>query len=207
MTPVLGDTLDVSLPRLLAARLTHDLSGPIGTMMATAGTSPGAPRSDELLAEAIETMRLRTRLYAAAFGLPDELGWADMTELLAGAPGAHRIVFHIRPPDGVAPPPGALGQLLLVALMLGAEALPRGGSVTLMSAPDAPFMVLPDGAGASWPHGFVDVLAGGAPEAARTPRGLLASWLPALAQAMKCRLSLGMGAGGLSPLLVQSTPH
>lgn len=207
MAPVLGDMLDIALPRLLAARLTHDLSGPIGTLMAAAGTSPGAPRSDELLAEAIETMRLRTRLYAAAFGLPDELAWQDMDELLTGAPGAHRIVFNIRPPDGVAPPPGGLGQLLLAALMLGAEALPRGGSVTLMSAPHAPFMVLPDGPGARWPHGFVDVLAGGTPEAARTPRGVLASWVPALSQALKCRLSLGMGAGTVPPLVVQFAPH
>lgn len=207
MMPVPGDTPDVSLPRLLAARLTHDLAGPIGTMMAAAGTAPGAARSDELLADAIDTMRLRTRLYAAAFGLPDELAWADMDELLAGVPGAHRIAFHIRPADGAPPPASGLGQLLLAALMLGAEALPRGGSVTLMSAPDAPFMVLPDGPGARWPHGFVDVLAGGSPEAARTPRGVLAAWVPVLAQALHCRLSLGMGAGGVAPLLVQSAPH
>jgi hypothetical protein len=198
---------DISLPRLLAARMTHDLSGPIGTMLAAAGTTPGAPRDDALLADAIDTMRLRARLYAAAFGLPDELGWPELAELPAGAPGAHRIAFHIRPPDGVPPPANGLSQLLLSALMLGAEALPRGGSVTLMSAPQAPFMVLPDGPGARWPHGFIDVLAGDMPEAARTPRGVLASWVPALAQSMRCRLSLGMGPGTLPPLLVQPAPH
>lgn len=207
MTPVPGELLDVTFPRLLAARLTHDLSGPLGTMMAAAGTAPGAARNDELLAEAIETLRLRTRLYAAAFGLPDELTWQDMPDLLSGAPGAHRIAFRIRLAEGISPPSGGFGQLLLAVLMLGAEALPRGGSVTLMSAPDAPFMLLPEGPGARWPHGFVDVLAGGAPEAARTPRGVLASWVPALAQKLKCRLSLGIGSGGLPPLLVQPAPH
>ncbi len=196
---------DISLPRLLAARLTHDLSGPIGTLMAAAGTSPGAPRNDELLAEALDTMRLRTRLYAAAFGPPEPLGWQDMLDLLAGVPGAHRITFQLHP--GLPVPADGLSQLLLGAMMLGAEALPRGGTVTLMAAPSAPYMVLPDGAGARWPHGFVDVLAGLSPEAAQTPRGVLAAWLPALAATLRCRITMAMGAPGMAPILVQPAPH
>ncbi len=193
---------DLKLTRLLAARITHDLSGPLGTLMATAGNPAGA----QLMAETLDVMRLRLRLYGAVFGPADQLDWPAMQELLAGAPGAHRITFRLQPQVNTPPSP-AMSQLLLGALLLAAEALPRGGSVTLLSAAKAPFMVLPEGAMARWPHGFLDVLAGSEPAEAATPRGVLAAWVPAIAHAAGCRIGVGQGPGPVAPLLLQPAAH
>jgi histidine phosphotransferase ChpT len=200
--PELAQQPDVKLTRMLAARITHDLSGPLGTLMAAAGNPAGAA----LMAETLEVMRVRLRLYGAVFGPADALDWEAMRELLAGAPGAHRIKFALQPQSN-APPSAGMAQLLLAALMLAAEALPRGGTVTLLGDGSAPYMLLPEGPMARWPHGFIDVLAGGQPAEAGTPRGVLAAWVPAMAQAARARISLGQGPGAVPPLLVQPALH
>ncbi|WP_160122062.1 histidine phosphotransferase family protein [Rhodovarius lipocyclicus] len=192
----------LQLASLVAARLTHDLAGPLGTIMAASGAGGGL-RSDELLQETVTELRLRMRLYGAAFGRPDALSWQEMAELLQGAPGSHRLQFRFQVPDPAAPQPEGLSQLLLAAAMLAAEALPRGGQVTVMAAPGEPVIILPEGRTAMWPHGFVTLLAGERAAEAETPRGLLAGWVAALARAQKCRLSIGFGGGPVAaPLML-----
>jgi hypothetical protein len=186
------------LAQLLGARLTHDLAGPLGTIMAAGGSAEGAALLEETVAE----LRLRFRLYAVVFGEAEALCWADLQALLAGAPGAHRIAFHFEfPPQAKLDP--ALAQIVLAAAMLGAEALPRGGALRITPLGGAGLVVLPEGRVAAWPHALIERLAGMAPAGADTPRALLAPWLIALAEAAQCRLSLGMGRPGLPPLLLQ----
>jgi histidine phosphotransferase ChpT len=186
------------LAQLLGARLTHDLAGPLGTIMAAGGSAEGAALLEETVAE----LRLRFRLYAVVFGEAEALCWADLQALLAGAPGAHRIAFHFEfPPQAKLDP--ALAQIVLAAAMLGAEALPRGGALRITPLGGAGLVVLPEGRVAAWPHALIERLAGMAPAGADTPRALLAPWLIALAEAAQCRLSLGMGQPGLPPLLLQ----
>jgi len=186
------------LAQLLGARLTHDLAGPLGTIMAAGGSAEGAALLEETVAE----LRLRFRLYAVVFGEAEALCWADLQALLAGAPGAHRIAFHFEfPPQARLDP--ALAQIVLAAAMLGAEALPRGGALRITPLGGAGLVVLPEGRVAAWPHALIERLAGMAPAGADTPRALLAPWLIALAEAAQCRLSLGMGQPGLPPLLLQ----
>jgi hypothetical protein len=186
------------LAQLLGARLTHDLAGPLGTIVAAGGSAEGAALLEETVAE----LRLRFRLYAVVFGEAEALCWADLQALLAGAPGAHRIAFHFEfPPQARLDP--ALAQIVLAAAMLGAEALPRGGALRITPLGGAGLVVLPEGRVAAWPHALIERLAGMAPAGADTPRALLAPWLIALAEAAQCRLSLGMGQPGLPPLLLQ----
>jgi hypothetical protein len=60
------------LAQLLGARLTHDLAGPLGTIMAAGGSAEGAALLEETVAE----LRLRFRLYAVVFGEAEALCWA-----------------------------------------------------------------------------------------------------------------------------------
>jgi histidine phosphotransferase ChpT len=185
------------LAQLLGARLTHDLAGPLGTIMAASGSAEGAA----LLGETVAELRLRMRHYAVVFGEAEAMSWADMQALLAGAPGAHRVAFgfEFAPQTQLDP---ALAQIVLAAAMLGAEALPRGGTLRIMPMGGAGLVVLPEGRLAAWPHALIERLAGMAPAEADTPRALLAPWLIALAEAARCRLSLGMGQPGVPPLLL-----
>lgn len=195
------DELALSRPQLaqlLGARLTHDLAGALGTIMAAGGLAERAPLLEETVAE----LRLRLRLYAVVFGEAEALCWADIQALLAGAPGAHRVTFRFEcPPQARLDP--ALAQIVLAAAMLGAEALPRGGTLRIMPLGGSGLAVLPEGRIATWPHALIERLAGMAPAEADTPRALLAPWLIALAAAAQCRLSLGMGQPGIPPLLLQ----
>jgi len=186
------------LAQLLGARLTHDLAGPLGTVMAASGSAEGAALLEETVAE----LRLRLRLYAVVFGEAEAMCWADLQALLAGAPSAHRVTFQVQflPQARLDP---ALAQIVLAAAMLGAEALPRGGALHMMPLGSSGLVVLPEGRIAAWPHGLIERLAGMAPAEADTPRALLAPWLIALAAAAQCRLSLGMGQPGIPPLLLQ----
>ncbi|RVT97431.1 hypothetical protein EOD42_06255 [Rhodovarius crocodyli] len=189
------------LASLVAARLTHDLSGPLGTIMATAGIG-GGMRSDELLAETVTELRLRMHLYAAVFGRAEALSWQEMADLLQGAPGAHRLQFRFQVPDLAAAQPEGLTRLVLAAAMLAGEALPRGGQVTVMAEPGQPIILMPEGRTPAWPHGFVTLLAGETPPEGLSSRGVLAPWLVAQARAGGFRLSMGFGGPGAAPLMM-----
>ena len=196
-------TTTPELARLVGARLTHDLSGPLGTIMAASGVGAGkaAARSDELLAESVAELRLRLRLYGAVFGEAEAMRWAELQELLGGSPAAHRVAFQFEVPRQamVAAP---MAQLVLAAAMLGAEALPRGGTVRLAAPPGGPVTILPEGRVAQWPHSLLERLAGMPPTEPDSPRGLLAPWLLALAGLADMRVSLALGGPGVPPLLL-----
>jgi histidine phosphotransferase ChpT len=153
----------------------------------------------------VSELRLRLQLYAAVFGEPGAMSWAEIHRLLGGAPGAHRVAFQFQMSPQINLPP-ALVQLVLAAAMLGAEALPRGGTVRLSPAPGGPsggaMVVIPEGRIATWPHSLLERLAGLPPAEPDTPRALLAPWMLALAEAAGYRASLGLGQPGLPPLLL-----
>lgn len=189
------------LAQLLGARLTHDLAGPLGTIMAASGAAGGAA----LLAETVAELRLRLRLYAVVFGEPEAMLPADLQALLAGSPAAHRVDFRIDLPAMEAVP-AELAQIILAAAMLAAEALPRGGSVHLVQLPgegSGTLAVVAEGRIAVWPHSLIERIAGMPPVEPDSPRGLLAPWLLALAEGAHCRVSLGFGQPGLPPLLLR----
>ena len=201
----------ISTPRLaqlVGGRVTHDMAGPLGTLMAASGAG-GGERSDELLFETLAELRLRLRLYAALFGEPEAMGWEDVQALLAGSPAAHRVALRFETPPQAALPAGH-GQLALAAAMVASEALPRGGQVRIaaLSAGGQGGMtvsVMPQGRAAAWPHSLLERLAGMPPAEPDTPRALMVPWMLSLAGLVHCRVSIGMGgvpaASGEEPRL------
>lgn len=199
--------MDAKLARLLCARLCHDLGGAVGTL---AGTLEMVGEGDaEMLGLARETaagLRQRLRLYAAAWGgAAPEADAATLAALLEASPASPRVQFRL---DHLAPGgllPAALVPLVLNAALLGAEALPRGGTVAVMGSAAEGLVVCPEGRGAAWPPGLLALLGGGDLAAAleEGPRRLLAPLLAGLAAEAGWRLALAQGPGdALPPLLL-----
>jgi hypothetical protein len=82
-------------------------------------------------------------------------------------------------------------------MLVGVEALPRGGALRVAGGPAEGFTLLPDGPHAAWPPGLAAVVAGEAP--VPTPRAVALPLLAATAKAGKVRLELLLGAVGQGP--------
>jgi len=152
---------DPSLAEMLAARLCHDLGGAVGTLAGTLDLVEGA--DGEMLALARETataLRLRLRLYSAAWGGgAEDAGPQAIAELLTGCSASPRVRFATDglPADLVLP---ALAvPVVLNAALLAAEALPMGGMVRL-AGDAAGIVVIPDGRRATWSTELIGALAG-----------------------------------------------
>jgi histidine phosphotransferase ChpT len=150
------------LAELLAARLCHDLSGPLNTLGGVLELARDDPR---MLADAVAeagaaavTLTRRLRLLRAAWGgLGDPLSTADLTLLSDGLPG-NRLRIDL---DGLQPRmfEAAAARLVLNVLLLGAGCLPFGGVVALSTAAGHDVIATIDGPRAGWPQGFAALLA------------------------------------------------
>ena len=203
-----NEALALALADALCARLCHDLSSPLGSLMAALEVAIETPEAaDEALPLASETaveMGRRLRLLRAAWaGMGGDMTAQALAELATGLPRRVRVALDGMEP-GVFPAPVA--RVLLNLLLLGAEALPRGGTVTLAGAPGADVLVMVDGPDAAWPPGLALSLTGtGVP--VDKPRAVQAPLVAMLARAAGLRLSLLMPGGvgsGVSPLLLSS---
>jgi hypothetical protein len=99
----------------------------------------------------------------------------------------------------------SLVPLALNAALLGAEALPRGGTVRLAGDPGRGLLVCPEGRDAAWPAGLLGLLCGHPVEAAlqEGPRRVVAPLLAGLVAQAGWAMSLAHGAGdGAAPLLL-----
>jgi histidine phosphotransferase ChpT len=201
--------MHVQLSRLLAARLCHDLGGLVGTLSGTldlAGEEPGE-QQDDMLALACETaaaLRQRLRLCAAAWGeATEDADAGTLTRLLEASPAASRVRFALKDLAPGGRLPAALVPLALNAALLAAEALPRGGTVTLAGSDAAGLLVQPDGRDAAWPAGLPGLLAGDAAAPQGGPRRVLAPLLLALVAEAGWTAALGQTRpGGVPPLLL-----
>jgi histidine phosphotransferase ChpT len=189
------------LTELVAARICHDLGSPAASLTALLpqAADPGAR---EVLVEAAGELRARLSLFAALFGPCDPLGWAEIATLLAGSPMAHRVRFALPSPDGEMP--GAIARLCLAASLVAAEALPRGGAVQVTRTAPRGFAFRAEGRQVEWSPVLVELLAGGAMEAALAegPRRVLAPWLLSLAAQEAHEVGLALAAGEGPPALV-----
>lgn len=197
----------------LAARLCHDLAGPLGTVT---GALDLAERADaEALAlarDATTDLAHRLRLYRAAWG--EGGGPASVAELAALAQGlAHRRVrLDVAGLPGQARMRPEFGRVVLNVLLLAAEGMPRGGTVGMHGEPETEIAVIPSGLGAAWPPGTAEAIANPATALARlrqqsgtlTPRTLLPPFVALLAAREGLRLGLLMGPDGVQapPLLI-----
>lgn len=127
-----GDVLH--LADLVGARLCHDLSGLLGTLLGALEMTiedTAKPGEALLLAdEAAQELGLRLRLLRAAWaGNGAELDAAGLGALAPGLSSGRRVRVDVAGLEGEFPAP--IGRTLLNLMLLGAEALPGGGVVTL----------------------------------------------------------------------------
>lgn len=195
---------DLRMAELVAARLCHEFGSPLSTLTAIMPQAAEAS-AHAVLTETVAELRLRHALFGALYGQPDELEWSSLAVLLGGAPVAHRVRF-----SSGEPPPGDVGaatiRLLLGAMLLGGEALPRGGSVRLTAGAGGGFAVLAEGRDAVWPSSLSALLAGGRLDAALAdgPRRVLVPWVLHLAAADGRVVGLDRSGGAALPALTLS---
>ncbi|MFT8245871.1 histidine phosphotransferase family protein [Roseomonas sp. BN140053] len=191
---------DLALAQDLCARICHDLGGPLGSVTAALDLLGQEPEATEVARDGarISTRRLHLwRVVAGAGGGP--LGRQGIAELLDGALPGGRTQPDVSglPPEDL---PAETARAVLAAVMLGAEALPRGGVVHVAGTANG-LAVWPEGRNASWPHALTATLAG---EAVSGPREVLSPLLLRLAARAGLRMSLLLGqSAGCAPLMLQ----
>ncbi len=175
------------LGEMICARVCHDLGGLAGTLAGAldlAQEGSGEEGGEEggmavaLAREAADALAHRLRLLRAAFGpVSDPLGAPGIADLAAGLDERVRVDVSGL---GLTPLTGEQARLALAMLMLGAEALPAGGTVQISTDVGGSLRVAAHGPRAAWRPGVVQGLAGAMPSG---PRDLLAPFCALLARA------------------------
>ena len=202
-----GRSLDTRLAEMVATRLCHDLCSPLSTLNAIMPQA-GEALAHDLLLETVAALKARHQLFCAVFGTADGFDWSRLAALLDGAPTAHRVRFAVGVEPQGAPPAASTLRLLLAALMLAAEALPRGGVVRLACTAEGGFAITAEGQDAAWSSTLVLLLSGGSLDAALDygPRRALAPWTLRLAAAECREVGFALGVEAAMPPLLISPP-
>jgi histidine phosphotransferase ChpT len=194
----------LALAQVVCTRLCHDLGGPVGALSGALDLVEG--ESDDALDVARDAVRIidrRLRLWRVAVGgAATDLDGGALAQLAEGLTLGRRASVEF---DGLAPGcaiPTALAQPLLLGMLVGVEAMPRGGVLRVGGDPRDSLSVWPDGAGAAWPAALLALLNGEQP--ALTPRGVALPLLVAAAAAGRVRLEVLASApkAGPGPLLL-----
>lgn len=205
------------LAELMAARLCHDLSGPVGPMagmLELAREEPdAATEALAVVSESADGLVARIRLLRAAWG--GDCGAMDIeaiATLLAAGLARKRVGLEVSGFAGPAPAgeilPAATARLLLNVLMLSVESLPGGGTVNCARQPDGDIVIRIGGPRAAWPAELALCLAD--PAAAgrmlQDPRGVQAPFTALLASRSGPLLAMLFAAGpaGAAPPLLIS---
>jgi histidine phosphotransferase ChpT len=179
------------LPAAMAARICHDIAGPLGSLAGTLDmlAEDGDPEALAIARESAAILSARLRLLRAAWAEDVDIpGTRVMQGLVPGLPNAERLRVTLEL-DPVMPP--ALRRLGLNLLLIGSAALPRGGDIVLQGHGGG-LRLRVDGRNAAWP----DTLAACAEAPARTamdwtdPRGLAVPMACLLAAAQGLRIAL-----------------
>jgi histidine phosphotransferase ChpT len=201
------------LAELLCARLCHDLSGLLGSLIGVLEIAREEQAESETLAVAEETaveLGMRLKLLRAAWGQDaEELDLIRLQSLADSLFASRRLRLDLGglEPDSVFPPPAA--RMILNILLLAAESMPGGGFVALSGSPSSTMLVSISGPRAAWPAGFSACLTDetAAWAAVTADARLIQAPLTALiARENGYRLSMLMSAGedadALPPLLL-----
>jgi histidine phosphotransferase ChpT len=209
-----GDAL--RLAELLAIRLCHDLSGPLGTLMGSLELVAEDPSTSgealPLAGEVSVTLAKRLRLLRAAWGGATASLSVDEFAALAEGVQLRRGRIDLDGLDRSARFSPTAARVALNVVLLAAESLPGGGTAAFSGHPAAAVVVTLAGPRAAWPAGFSACI--GNPTLARealwttddgqASRGLQAPLTVLIAEAVGVRLSLLMAgsAEAVPPLLM-----
>ena len=207
-SPALDLQDSLRLADALCARLCHDLSSPLGTLMGAlemvAEDASAAEDAIPIASETAASMAARLRLLRAAWaGDCGPQTAAQLAELATGLPS--RVSVNLASLEA-GPFEGGLSRALLNLLLLGAEALPRGGVVTLAGSSAGDVQVTVEGKAAAWPAGLAQALIDPNSIPLDNPRGVQPPVTVILARAAGRRLTLqaapSLDPGAVPPLLL-----
>jgi histidine phosphotransferase ChpT len=196
----------VRLAELVSARLCHDLSGVLASLLGALELLTEDVGEAEAAAVALESaaaLGRRLKLLRAAWAAGPEALDLPRLAVLAEALASRRISLDLSalPPATVFAPD--MGRLVLNVLLLAADSLPRGGVLRLDGSATELIAHL-EGPNAAWPTGLGGVLADEAAAwaALGDPRAVQAPMTALLARQAGLRLSMLMpsGAATTAPL-------
>ena len=167
----------VRLTELVAARMCHDLSGLLGSLLGMVellAEEVGETEAVSISTDAANALILRLTLLRAAWaGQPEPL---DLPRLAALAHGLsrRRVALDLSGLPETTVFPAAIGRLVLNLLLLAAESVPQGGVLRLDGGANDLIARLV-GPNAAWPAGLIGMLADGATaqQALDSPRTVL----------------------------------
>ncbi|HYF07472.1 MAG TPA: histidine phosphotransferase family protein [Acetobacteraceae bacterium] len=193
----------LDLAQALCARFCHELGGPVGTLMTVMELGPAGGEAEALARSAVETLRRRLRLFRALAGGAEDFSSTSLEECLEGSLAHGRVALDV---SGLAP--GALVRaadvpVVLAAILLASEALPRGGAVRLLGNPAAELIVLPAGPGVAWSPALVSLLIPRGEAPALSPRTVLAHLLCEAADRAGLGLSIALGGAEGAALAIR----
>lgn len=205
----MGDDVDpLRLAELIAARLCHDLSGPIASVSAAAEMladgSVGPADACPTLTESADAAARRIRYLRLAFGgVGGAMAATELAGLADGVPaqGRARLDWSGLPED--AELSSAMVRVLLVALLAAGEGLPRGGKILLRGHPSGGVVIELAGQDSGWPRALGPLLerGGAARELSEAgPRKLVPPLLVWMAGRLRVRITVSAdGAMLLAP--------
>jgi histidine phosphotransferase ChpT len=216
-----GAALALRLAHLLATRLCHDLSSPLGGLLAALGELPADAEAGGIAVDITRALCDRIALLRAAWGTPPPpMRRDDLVALARGLPNASRLRLDVDDLDAKAAFSPIAARLLANLLLLAAESLPGGGTLVLSGAPGGVVVARFTGARAAWPRGLGAILASAAAaeaaiDAATTahgldgPRAMQAPLTALLAHAasVPARLLLAAEAEAAPPLSLDFAAH
>lgn len=196
-------TADLDLARMVGLRLCHDLGGVVGTIGNALDMITGVGGEAQTLAQdAADVLRRRLVLWRAMLGGQGEATLGSTLALLDGQLAGGRATAESGTLDPGHNLPEAVVPVVLAAMVLAGEALPRGGRVLLAGDLRCELAIWPDGPRAAWPAALVRALAGELPT---DPMGrdVTIVWLCRCAAAAGLRLSIAMPPGqAAGPLMI-----
>ncbi|MGI3778428.1 MAG: histidine phosphotransferase family protein [Janthinobacterium lividum] len=189
------------LAELLVARLSHDLSGLAGVLAGALDLAADEPDPAEALSiarDASAELAARLRLLRAAWS--GDTGLLCASDLAALVPGLGSRLRVDLSGLGAAAYPAGLSRLLPNLLLLGAEALPRGGTLRLSGTPADGVTLAAEGPRLAWPPALATHAASPASAwAVDSPRDLQPALVVLLAREAGLDLHPGTASLRLSP--------
>jgi len=151
------------LTELLAVRMCHDLSGPLGTLMGALELAADDPQmvgeALPLAGDASSLLGKRLKLLRAAWGGgAGASGAEELASLAEGVQHGKRVAVDLSGLKGSGRFDPLVSRVALNLLMLGAESLPAGGVVSLSGDPQGDIVAVITGPNAAWPPGLAGYL-------------------------------------------------
>ncbi len=190
------------LGALLCSKLCHDLVGPIGALgngveiLAEEEDKEMQARALALLGESVEAATRKLRFFRLAFGGAETMGptvpAAEVRRTAEEFFVKSRVALSwSRPADGSETLDKSAAKLLLNLILVGADALPRGGMLAIDAEADR-LAVTAEGAGARLDAELQAALAGRLDEAQFDSRTAVACHLAALAKGRRADLAVAV---------------